>query len=197
MIKGNLKKICSKKKLIKKNKEKDKLKEEEKKDENKKRIQFVKIFYNSPYPKETKSIKNIEDFSLSQFNLSFKHDLLLQDVNLLYIQRNYKNPVKKLFSDFTNGVKDMIIEIFNKSTEDITEKFDSFAHAICQKIYEKFKNYIELEILPNILINKDKAKKKKLNDEEQKIVNLINEGTDQKAFDIMKIKNFKKIFQEN
>ena len=80
-------------------------------------------------------------------------------MNIFYIQRNYKNPVKKVFSDFTNGIKDIIIELFNKSTEDITEKFDSFAHAICQKIYEKFKNYIELEILPNILINKDKAKK--------------------------------------
>ena len=180
----------------KKSNQKNNNKEKDKIEENKKRIQFVNIFYNSPYPKEIKSIKNIEDFTLTQFELSLEHDLILQDVNIFYIQRNYKNPVKKVFSDFTNGIKDIIIELFNKSTEDITEKFDSFAHAICQKIYEKFKTYLEFEIFPNILVNKSKTKKKKLNDEEQKIVNLIHEGTEQKAFDIMEMENFKQFFQE-
>ena len=188
--KGKFTKDIFKIKPNKKNKEK--IKEEEKK----KRIQFVKIFYNCPYPKEIKAIKNIEDFSLTQdFELKFDHDLILQDVNMLYLLRNYKDPDKRVFSDFTYGIKDIIIEVFNKSTDDITDKFESFVHAICQKVYEKIKTYLELEIFPNILINKTKIKKKKLNPEEQKIVNLINDSSKEKTFDLMKLKSFENFFK--
>ena len=188
--KGKFTKDIFKIKPNKKNKEK--IKEEEKK----KRIQFVKIFYNCPYPKEIKAIKNIEDFSLTQdFELKFDHDLILQDVNMLYLLRNYKDPDKRVFSDFTYGIKDIIIEVFNKSTDDITDKFESFVHAICQKVYEKIKSYLELEIFPNILINKTKIKKKKLNPEEQKIVNLINDSSKEKTFDLMKLKSFENFFK--
>ena len=116
---------------------------------------------------------------------------------MLYLLRNYGNPDNKVFSDFTYAIKDTLIEVFNKSTEDITDKFDSFVLAICQRIYEKIKTYLELEIFPNILISKKKVKKKKLNEEEQKIVNLINESSEQKTFDITKMKSFENFFKTN
>ena len=192
--KGKFIKDIFKIKPNKKNKkDKDKLEEEKKN-----RIQYVTIFHDSPFPKEIKPIKTIDDFSLVQnFELKFDHDLILQDVNMLYLLRNYGNPDNKVFSDFTYAIKDILIEVFNKSTEDITDKFDSFVLAICQRIYEKIKTYLELEIFPNILISKKKVKKKKLNEEEQKIVNLINESSEQKTFDITKMKSFENFFKTN
>ena len=109
---------------------------------------------------------------------------------MLYLERNYNDIEKRIFSDFTNGIKDIIKEIYELSIEDITDKFHSFNRTICQIIYEKVKTYLELEILPNILMAKNKMKKKKLNEEEQRVVNLINESSRQKAFDFMKYKNF-------
>ena len=94
---------------------------------------------------------------------------------MLYLSRNYKNPDIKVFNDFTFAIKDIIIEIFNKSNDDINDKFENFVAAICQKIFEQIEKYLEFEIFPNILIDKKKYKKKKLNEEEQKIINLINQ----------------------
>ena len=158
----------------------------------------MKIFHASPYPKEIKAIKNINDFSLiKKFELKYEHDLILQDVNMLYLIRNYPNPDIKVFTDFTFAIKDIIIEVFNKSTDDINNKFEKFVEAICQKIYEQIEKYLEFEIFPNILKKKKKIKKKKLNKEEQQIVNLINESSEEKTFDIMKIKSFEEFFKNN
>ena len=182
-------------------KEDKKNKQKEKNDESKKiKIQYVNIFYDAIYPKDKKTIKpikNIEDFCLKEtFKIKFEHDLILQDVQMLYLLKNYSKPDNKLFNDFTTGIKDIIKEVYEACTTDISDKFNSFILAICQKIYEKIKTYLEMEIFPNILINKRKTKKKKLNEEEQKVVNLINENSGQKAFDIMKLNNFKEFFNQ-
>ena len=183
------------------NKEDKKNKTKEKNKEDKKvKIQYVNIFYDAIYPKEVKDIKpikNIDDFTLKEtFKIKFEHDLLLQDVQMLYLLRNYPEPDNKLFKDFSTGIKDIIKEVYEACTDDITDKFNSFILAICQKIYEKIKTYLEMEIFPNILINKRKTKKKKLNEEEQKVVDLINENSGQKTFDIMKLNNFKEFFNQ-
>ena len=122
-----------------------------KKEEKNKQIQFVKIFYDSPYPDEINEIKNINEFKLKQ-NFEFNKDLILQDVYMVYLLRNYRNPEQRLFSDFTNGIKDIIIEVFNKSIEDITDKYDNFFIEIYQILFGKIKTYLEKEIFPNILI---------------------------------------------
>ena len=177
--------------FIKKEDKKDKAKETNEEKEKEIFIQYVKIFYDTPMVKKFKKIKNIDDFTLkNNFKLNFEHDLILQDVQMLYLTKNYRDFDKRLFKDFTNGIKDIIKEIYKLSIEDITDKFDSFIKTICQIIYEKVKTYLELEILPNILLAKSKIKKKKLNEEEQRVVNLINESSRQKAFDFMKYKNF-------
>ena len=122
-----------------------------KKEEKNKQIQFVKIFYDSPYPDEINEIKNINEFKLKQ-NFEFNKDLILQDVYMVYLLRNYRNPEQRLFSDFTNGIKDIIIGLFNKSIEDITDKYDNFFIEIYQILFGKIKTYLEKEIFPNILI---------------------------------------------
>ena len=122
-----------------------------KKEEKNKQIQFVKIFYDSPYPDEINEIKNINEFKLKQ-NFEFNKDLILQDVYMVYLLRNYRNPEQRLFSDFTNGIKDIIIDVFNKSIEDITDKYDNFFIEIYQMLFGKIKTYLEKEIFPNILI---------------------------------------------
>ena len=183
------------KKEDKKNKQKVKNKEN-----TKIKIQYVKIFYDANYPKDEKTIKpikNIEDFNLKEtFKIKFEHDLILQDIQMIYLQRNYPETANKLFNDFTTGIKDIIKEIYEACTNDISDKFSSFILAMAEKIYEKIKTYLEMEIFPNILINKRKTKKKKLNEEEQKVVNLINENSGQKAFDLMKLNNFKEFFNQ-
>ena len=122
-----------------------------KKEEKNKQIQFVKIFYDSPYPEGINEIKNINEFKLKQ-NFEFNKDLILQDVYMVYLLRNYRNPEQRLFSDFTNGIKDIIIDVFNKSIEDITDKYDNFFIEIYQILFGKIKTYLEKEIFPNILI---------------------------------------------
>ena len=176
-------------------KENKKIKKNKNKNEQKKRkTQYVKIFYDCPYPKEIKSIKNIDDFSLNEnFKLDIKHDLILQDVQMLYYQRNYKDADKNLFIDFTLGIKDIIKEVYDLSMINMKDEFKSFITSICQTIYENVKTYLENEIFPNILMNKTKIKKKKLTTEEQKVVNLINQNSEEKVFDITKWKKFKEI----
>ena len=114
----------------------------DKKEGKKERKQFVKIFFNSPYPEEIKEIKNIDDFILEE-TFEFNKDPLLKDVYLLYFQREYKDIDKKIFSDFTYKIKDIIIEVYNKSTEDITNIFDNFFISIFQKIYINIKSDLE------------------------------------------------------
>ena len=174
-----------------KDKTKDKAKDKTKENKEEKKkifIQYVNIFYETPMPKKFEKIKTIEDFTLkNNFKPNFEHDLILQDVQKLYFTKNYSDIDKRIFLDFTNGIKDIIKEIYELSTNEIiSDKFDSFIKAI----YEKIKTYLEEEILPNILMAKSKMKKKKLNKEEQRIVNLINESSREKAFDFMKYKNF-------
>ena len=111
---------------------------QDKREEKKEREQFVKIFFDSPYPKEIHEIKNIDDFTLEK-TFEFNMDPLLKDVQLLYAQRGYKDIDKKIFSDFTYKIKDIIIEVYNKSTEDINNRFNNFSISICQKIFETLK----------------------------------------------------------
>ena len=116
-------------------------------DEKMKRIQFVKIFYDSPYPNERKEIKNIDDFKLEKiFKFDINMEPFLLDVQLLYSIRNYINPNILLFSDFTYKIKDIIIEVFNKSTEDITDIYDNYFLEISQIILRNIQNYLELVI---------------------------------------------------
>ena len=158
--------------------------------------QNVKIFYEIPYPKEITYIKNIDEFKLKQnFEPNIEHDLILQDVQKLYFSKNYPNSELRLFKDFTNGIKALIIEIYEFSTEDISEKYESFISYLCEIIYKKVEDYLKKEIFPNVLILKSKNKKKKLNEEEQRVVNLINENSSKKTLDIMKSQNLKMLFQ--
>ena len=117
----------------------------DKKEGKKERKQFVKIFFNSPYPEEIKEIKNIDDFILEE-TFEFNKDPLLKDVYLLYFQREYKDIDKKIFSDFTYKIKDIIIEVYNKSTENITNIFDNFFISIFQNILRKIKNNLDMDI---------------------------------------------------
>ena len=112
---------------------------------------------------------------------------------MLYYQRNYKDADKNLFIDFTLGIKDIIKEVYDLSMINMKDEFKSFITSICQTIYENVKTYLENEIFPNILMNKTKIKKKKLTTEEQKVVNLINQNSEEKVFDITKWKKFKEI----
>ena len=105
-----------------------------------KRIQIVKIFYDSPYPKEIKEIKNIDDFILDKtLKFDINKEPFLLDIQLLYSIKNYINPNVLIISDFTYKIKDIIIDVFNKSTEDIIDIFDNYFFEICQKIVGKFK----------------------------------------------------------
>ena len=114
-------------------------------EEKNKRAQFVKIFYDSPYPKEIKEIKNIDDFILDNtFKFDINKEPFLLDIQLLYSIKNYTNPNILLFRDFTYKIKDIIIEIFNKSTEDITDIFDTYFFVISQKIFGNIQNYLEI-----------------------------------------------------
>lgn len=119
----------------------------------------------------------------------------MQDVQKLYFSKNYPNSELRLFKDFTNGIKALIIEIYEFSTEDISEKYESFISHLCEIIYKKVEDYLKKEIFPNVLILKSKNKKKKLNEEEQRVVNLINENSSKKTLDIMKSQNLKMLFQ--
>ena len=158
--------------------------------------QNVKIFYDIPYPKEITYIKNIDEFKLKKnFELNIEHDLILQDVQKFYFSKNYPNSELRLFKDFTNGIKALIIEIYEFSTEDISEKYESFISYLREIIYNKVEDYLKKEIFPNVLILKSKNKKKKLNEEEQRVVNLINENSSKKTLDIMKSQNLKMLFQ--
>ena len=120
-------------------------KQEDKIEIGNKRDQFVKIFYDSPYPKEIKEIKNIDDFILDNtFKFDINKEPFLLDIQLLYSIKNYTNPNILLFRDFTYKIKDIIIEIFNKSTEDITDIFDTYFFVISQKIFGNIQNYLEI-----------------------------------------------------
>ena len=119
--------------------------QQNKKKEKKRGVQCVKIFYDSTYPNEIKEIKNIDDFILEK-TFEFKKDLLLRDVNILYLYKNYSNPDILIFNGFTYKIKDIIIEVFNKSTEDITDIFDDYFISICQKILRKIKINLDMDI---------------------------------------------------
>ena len=158
--------------------------------------QRLKIFHISPFPEKITYITNIDEFKLKKnFELDIAHDLLLQDVQALYFQKNYPNSESRIFKDFTNGIKALIIEIYELSNEDISKKYECFVSSICQKIYEKVEEYLTKEIFPNVLILKSKNKKKKLSEEEQRVVNLINENSSKKAFEKMQSKKLSMLFQ--
>ena len=143
-------------------------------------------------PQEKITIKNINEFKLkNNFKLNIDHDLLLQDVNMLYLTQNYKNIDSLLFDDFTRHIISIIEELYESVTEDFTEKFETFMEKICEKILEKIKTYLDLNIFPNIMVSKQKHKKKKLTEEEQKVVKLIQEKSGNNAVEMLNSRKFK------
>ena len=117
-------------------------------DKNKKpKFQYIKIFYDSPYPKKIIKIKNIDDFKLkNNFKFNYNDNSVLSDLEQLYRVRNYKNIDKFLFDGFTNDIKDIIKEIYDLSTKDITDKFNDFLSEITQKIIEIIEYYLNLDM---------------------------------------------------
>ena len=110
----------------------------------------------------------------------------MQDVKMIYLYKNYEERENKVFKDFTNGIKDILKNIYNLCTEDFDEKLNRFFIILCEKIFEKMEVYLESEIFPNLLINKYEGKKKDLNEDEQRIVESIKENSEQKISELIK-----------
>ena len=94
-------------------------------------MQYVKIFHSSPYPKEIKAIKNIEDFSLTQdFELKFDHDLILQDAFTDFFSQ-LANVVDNCGLDF-DCIKTQVVDVWNGISD--SEKEEKLRNATA--VYE-------------------------------------------------------------
>ena len=162
---------------------------------NEKYNQSIKIFFNTPYPLKIKKIKNIYDFSLEKkFEVPIKNDTILQDIQLFYINREYKNPELLIFKDFTNKIRFFLIKVFELVGKDITNDLNCILLNMKKRIFEIIKTYFKEEIYPNILISKGKTKSIQLNKEEEEIFNMISEVSGKEALNSMKSGKYKQIF---
>ena len=148
--------------------------------------QYVKIYYNTPFPSKIKKIKNINDFFLEKtFEIPIKTDLILQDIQLIYY-KEYKNPEVLVLKDFTNKIRCFLQNIFIIVGKDNDNNLNHFLLHLKNKIIEIIKNYFKQEIFPNILINKNSQKSLNLNKEEEDIFNLISESSGRQAYNSIK-----------
>ena len=175
---------------------KNKKNKNEKKEVNEdkvKKIQKIKINYNTPYPGIINNIKTINDFSLKlNFDLNLEKDNLIQDVQILYLTQRYKNFDELLKMDFSNRIKDLLIQMYDLSMIDLNEEIKELYIDIKIKIFEIITTYLKEEIYPNILIVNNKKINMQLNPEEQKVYKLITENSGKKAIELLKSK---KIFK--
>ena len=171
-------------------------KKSNKKDKNldeKPKEQSIKIYYNTPYPQNFNKIDNINQLSLS-FKFEEPKDPFLQDVQLLYITRNYKSYGKLIKKDFTKKIIDILNRLYNLSLLDFNEITEKFFNDISQKVEEIIEKYLNEEIFDNILVKKENKKIIKLNKEEQEIYDLISQNSGKKAIDLLESRDF---FKQN
>ena len=171
-------------------------KKSNKKDKNldeKPKEQSIKIYYNTPYPQNFNKIDNINQLSLS-FKFEEPKDPFLQDVQLLYITRNYKSYEKLIKKDFTKKIIDILNRLYNLSLLDFNEITEKFFNDISQKVEEIIEKYLNEEIFANILVKKENKKIIKLNKEEQEIYDLISQNSGKKAIDLLESRDF---FKQN
>ena len=182
--------------LFTKKKEKEDKKKSKNKDKNineEIKTQNVRIYYNTAYPEKINKIKSINNFSLSlNYNISIENDGILQDVQLLYNTKNYKNINALIMKDFSTKILNLLKKLYFYSTLDMKKEVDEFFDEIIQTIYNIIEAYLKEEIYPNILIKKNSKKNIELNNEEQRIYDLISQNSGKKALDLL---NSKEIFK--
>ena len=159
---------------------------------NEMKTQNVKIYYNTPYPQNINNIKSIKHFSLpANIKVSIENDGILQDVQFLYLYKGYKDPTNLLMKDFSTKVRNLLINLYDLSFSDMNSTVETFFDKMTQKIYEIIETYLKEEIYPNILIQKNQ--KIELNNEEQKIYDLISQNSGKKAIDLLESKELFKL----
>ena len=126
------------------------------------------------------------------FDLNLEKDSLIQDVQILYLTQRYKNFDELLKMDFSNRIKDLLIQMYDLSMIDLNEEIKELYIDIKIKIFEIITTYLKEEIYPNILIVNNKKINMQLNPEEQKVYKLITENSGRKAIELLKSK---KIFK--
>ena len=135
-------------------------------------------------------INSINKFSLSlNYNISIENDGILQDVQLLYNTKNYKNINALIMKDFSTKILNLLKKLYFYSTLDMKKEADEFFDEIIQTIYNIIEAYLKEEIYPNILIKKNSKKNIELNNEEQRIYDLISQNSGKKALDLLNLKN--------
>lgn len=163
--------------------------------QNEKSIQNTRIYYKIDYPLNSKKIKSINDFKFNKaFEVPIESDPILKDLQILYLQKGYNNVDSLLFTDFTNKIKQIIIDIFNLScNEKNNEEFENFIQNIKNRLKDLVETYLKEEIYPNILININRQKSKKLNKEEEEVFNRITEISGREAFKSLKSGNYQQL----
>ena len=156
------------------------------------KAQSIKIYYSTPYPKNFNKIDNINKLSLSLENIEI-NDLILQDVQILYLLRNYKNPNELIKKDFTKKIIGILNRLYSLSLIDFNSISEKFFNSLIKKIEEIIGKYLDEEIYPNILTKKGNKKIIRLNQEEQKIYDLISQNSGKKAIDLLESRNFFKV----
>ena len=156
------------------------------------KAQSIKIYYSTPYPKNFNKIDNINKLSLSLENIEI-NDLILQDVQILYLLRNYKNPNELIKKDLTKKIIGILNRLYSLSLIDFNSISEKFFNSLIKKIEEIIGKYLDEEIYPNILTKKGNKKIIRLNQEEQKIYDLISQNSGKKAIDLLESRNFFKL----
>ena len=87
--------------------------------------------------------------------------------------------------DFSTKILNLLKKLYFYSTLDMKKEVDEFFDEIIQIIYNIIEAYLKEEIYPNILIKKNSKKNIELNNEEQRIYDLISQNSGKKALDLL------------
>ena len=152
-------------------------------------VQSIKIYYNTPYPQHFNKIDNINNLSLTLDSFEVK-DQILQDVQILYLVKNYKEPDKLINKDFTQKIISILNRLYYLSFLDFNKKTEQFFDNMSHKVEDLIEKYLNGEIFPNILTKENNKKIIKLNKEEQEIYDLISQNSGKKAIDLLESRDF-------
>jgi len=163
--------------------------------QNEKSIQNTRIYYKIDYPSNIKKIKSINDFQFNKtFDCPIESDPVLKDLQIFYLQKGYNNVDSLLFKDFTNIIKRILNDIFLLScNENNNEEFENFIENIKNRLKDLVETFLREEIYPNILININRQKSKKLTKEEEEVFNRITEISGREAFKSLKSGNYQQL----
>ena len=114
-------------------------------------------------------------------------------MQILYLLRNYKNPNELIKKDFTKKIIGILNRLYSLSLIDFNSISEKFFNSLIKKIEEIIGKYLDEEIYPNILTQKGNKKIIRLNQEEQKIYDLISQNSGKKAIDLLESRNFFKV----